>query len=71
MSYAVATWADTSTSQAIKDSGQRQCVYSNIVKLYDAAKRIAQLANDIASINKHLVACENMKFTTSKLTYLI
>ena len=37
MSYAVATWADTSTSQAIKDSGQRQCVYSNLGKITEVA----------------------------------
>jgi hypothetical protein len=29
----VATWADTSSNQAIKDLGQRRCGYSNLGKL--------------------------------------
>jgi len=44
MSYAVATWADTSSNQAIKDPGQRRCGYSNLGKIVIksvAAKRVA------------------------------
>jgi len=44
MSYAVATRADTSSNQAIKDPGQRRCGYSNLGKTVVksvAAKRVA------------------------------
>jgi hypothetical protein len=44
MLYAVATKADTSSNQAIKDPGQRRCSYSNLGKIVIksvAAKRVA------------------------------
>jgi hypothetical protein len=34
MSYDVATWADTSSNQAIKDPGQLRRGYSNLGKIY-------------------------------------
>jgi hypothetical protein len=33
MSEAVATWADTSSNQAIKDPGEPRCGYSNLGKI--------------------------------------
>lgn len=33
MSWDVATYADTSSNQAIKDRGQWRCVYSNLGKI--------------------------------------
>ena len=44
MSYAIVTWADTSSNQAIKDPDQRWCGYSNLSKILIksvAAKRVA------------------------------
>jgi hypothetical protein len=44
MSYAIATWADTSSNQAIKDPTERRCGYSNLGKILIksvAAKRVA------------------------------
>jgi hypothetical protein len=44
MLYAVATLADTSSNQAIKDTGQRRCGYSNLGKIVIksvAAKHVA------------------------------
>jgi hypothetical protein len=46
MSYAVATRADTSSNQAIKDPNQRRCSYSNIGKIVIksvTAKRVAAM----------------------------
>jgi hypothetical protein len=33
MSYAIATWVDTSSNQAIKDPTKRRCGYSNFSKI--------------------------------------
>ena len=44
MLYDVATWADTSSNQAIKDRGQWRCGYSNLGKIlikFVAAERVA------------------------------
>jgi hypothetical protein len=44
MSYAVATWPDTSSKQATKDPGQRRCGHSTLGKIVIksvAVKRVA------------------------------
>jgi hypothetical protein len=44
MLYAIATYADTSSNQAIKDPDQWRCGYSNLGKIlikFVAAKRVA------------------------------
>lgn len=41
MSYAVATQADTSSNQAIKDPSQRRCDYSDLGKFINLIESVA------------------------------
>jgi hypothetical protein len=67
MSYAVATWADTSSNQAIKDPGQRRCGYSNLGKIVTksvAVKRVAATfvaARDLAGKSRFPTSPEQSK----------
>jgi hypothetical protein len=75
MSYAVATWADTSSNQAIKDPGQRRCGYSNLGKIVIksvAAKRVAATfvaARDLAGNFRFPTSSELLPEQSKKLAY--
>jgi hypothetical protein len=66
MLYAVATRADTSSNQAIKDPGQQRCDYSNLGKIVIksvVAKRVA--AKCVAAT---FVAARNLAGKSKPLT---